>query len=220
MEKNAASRILLNYSKLSPVTREAIVPAIKDIASISLFSSLDNREIKVEPENLHDVSIQIMQGIRTTRTVSNAALGTLFFVLAFAGALLNLPSFLKLKEQSIFVKTAWRYVILLLLLLPKFAYDVCSDVAGITNLVITNIGSILALSALHTAYVYMVYFAVQHTFVAHTLLLCSIATTFLATWKIARKDQYTSLEYLGVGINVFGAYLCCCEGAPIPRTLR
>jgi hypothetical protein len=162
--------------------------------------------------------MQIMQGIRTARSVSVASLGTILFVLAFAGALLNLPSFLMLKEQSIFVKTAWRYVILLVLMLPKFAYDVCSDVAGVINVFIANAGSILALSALHTVYIYMVYFAVQQTFVAHTLLLCSIATTYLATWKIARKDLYTSLEYIGIGFNVFGAYLCCCEGSPIPRT--
>ena len=80
-----------------------------------------------------------------------------------------------------------------------------------------NIIDIFLISVINTLYVYLVYASVKHTYGVHTILLCSIATTFISTWKIARKTAYTSMEYIGIGINVFGAYLCCCEGSYEPR---
>jgi drug/metabolite transporter (DMT)-like permease len=76
----------------------------------------------------------------------------------------------------------------------------------------------LILAGLNTAQVYMVYFAVQKTYVAHTLLLCSIAPTFLATWRIAKNAPFTRLELLGIGLNVFGAYWCCCDAGPFDKS--
>lgn len=150
--------------------------------------------------------------VEEKRETDIAAIGIICFILAFAGAVLNLPCFLHLSGEPIYLKIIWRYLILLIVLLPKFLIDLLSNIENIFNIFLANIFPILLLAILNTAQVYMIYYAVRHTYVAHTLLLCSIAPTFLATWKIAKNAPYTRLELLGIGFNVFGAYWCCCDG--------
>ena len=147
------------------------------------------------------------------RSSKDATAGIIFFLLAFTGALINLPSVCALKEvKSNFLKVIWRYIGLFVLICPKFIVDIIKNLDCLGKLLYSNVVPIIYLSFLNTVYVCMTYYAVNHTYIAHTLLLCSIATTFLTTWKIIRREQYTTIEYIGVGINVFGAYLCCCEG--------
>ena len=143
-----------------------------------------------------------------------AIVGLVFLVLSLAAAIVNLPSFLKLSEQSIYLKVMWRYLTLLAILSPTIIMDFMEDAPRLVSLIYANLLPVSILSVLHTGYVYLIYFAATKTFVAHTILLCSIPTTFSATWKIARRLPFTRLEYIGIGANVFGAYLCCCE-API-----
>jgi len=129
-------------------------------------------------------------------------------------AIVNIPSFLMLGEQSIYLKVMWRYLTLLVILSPPLIMEIMDDAPRFVELVYKNLLPVFLLSILHTGYVYLVYYAATKTFVAHTILLCSIPTTFSATFKIARRLPFTRLEYIGIGINVFGAYLVCCE-API-----
>jgi len=140
----------------------------------------------------------------------------MLFLLAFLGAILNLPSFLMLGTGSIFRRMIWRYLGLLIFLSPKMLYDFLANTEKISQALFNNVVPIFLLSFLNTLYVYLVYYAVSHTYVAHTLLLCSIPSTFYCTWKIARRSPYTTVEYVGIGVNVFGAYLCCCEGSSQP----
>jgi len=144
-----------------------------------------------------------------------ATIGTILLIFSLAAAILHLPSFRLLSTESIFVRIAWRYIVLFLMFAPKMAYDSYNNVFNFVDGIIEHAGPVFGLSLLNLTYVYMLYFAVLHTFVAHTLLLGSIPTTFYAVWKIASKQPFTRLEYIGIGINVFGAYLCCCEGAPL-----
>lgn len=145
----------------------------------------------------------------------NATFGIILLVCALFAAIIHLPSFKLLKATSIYLRIIWRYIIFLLILIPKLVFDIIQHAPNLSSIIAPCLGPIFFLSLLNTAFVFLVYFAVEHTFVAHTLLLCSIGTTYVATWKIANQDPYTRLDYLGIGFNVFGAYLCCCEGAPL-----
>ena len=178
---------------------------------------IEDTTIKAQGMNLADLSIEIFQELDISKPSKEASTGVVLFLMAFIGAVLNLPSFLLVGGESICQKIIWRYFGLLVFISPRFLYDFLSATDALGKAFFSNIIPIFFLAILNTIYVYLVYFAVKHTFVAHTLLLCSIGTTFLATWKIARRAQYTTIEYIGVGVNVFGAYLCLCEGAPIPR---
>ena len=165
--------------------------------------------------NALEISIDLIKP-QPERSSEQTTLGVVLFLIALLAAILNLPSFLLLEAKSIYIRIAWRYMIVFLLFAPKLFFDAYNDIFKFIESVAGFAGPLFGLALLNTINVYLVYFAVEHTFVAHTLLLCSIPTTFLATWKIASKQPFTRLEYLGIGINVFGAYLCCCEGAPIP----
>ena len=178
-------------------------------------SFLEIKRIDVDKLDLAEMSDIAYQRIVPSKGLGDTAIGIILFILAFIGALVNLPSFLLLPAESIYQRIIWRYAVLALLISPKFLYDVMVNITSLWSILLANIFPIFFLSLLNTAYVYMIYFAVRHTFVAHTLLLCSISTTFISTWKIIRSDKYTAVEYIGIGINVFGAYLCCCEGAPL-----
>ena len=151
------------------------------------------------------------------RSTQDTLYGVGFLVVSLAAAIVNLPSFLKLGEQSIYLKVMWRYGVLLILDSPLLLYDFLTSATPFDELVTANFTTVFFLSMLNCAYVFMVYNALLHTFAAHTLLLCSMATTFTTVWKMASKRQFSRLEYLGIGANVFGAYLCCCEGGPLRR---
>jgi len=98
---------------------------------------------------------------------------------------------------------------------PAMLLDIATTDAFVMDILRHNTGPVFFVSLLSTAYTYMIYFAATQTYVVHTLLMCSIATTFITTWKIARKLPFTKIEYFGIAANVFGSYLCCCEGAYI-----
>ena len=164
--------------------------------------------------------MDLFNGMTRESTSGDTTIGILLLVFAFIGAVLNLPCFLLLQAESIYQRIIWRYLVLALLISPKFIYDLLANITAFWDIFLANIFPVFFLSLLNTAYVYIVYFAVNHTFVAHTLLLCSIGTAFSSTWKIIKREQYTTIEYIGIGINVFGAYLCCCEGAPLESKPR
>lgn len=189
------------------------------------FHYIDDENFKIEKLNLNDISMELLQGISSSRTGGMTFIGVLFFICAFIGALLNLPSFIlssKDGEISTPIKVIWRYGILIIGLLPLLINDVLSNFERIWDIIFSNYIQLFSLAFLQTIYVYLVYFSAQKTYIAHTILLCSIPTTFLATWKIAKRARYTSIEYLGIAINVFGAYLCCCDcsGAEVTHFIR
>eukprot|EP00826_Nyctotherus_ovalis_P053564 TRINITY_DN6982_c0_g6_i1.p2 TRINITY_DN6982_c0_g6~~TRINITY_DN6982_c0_g6_i1.p2 ORF type:complete len:174 (-),score=33.12 TRINITY_DN6982_c0_g6_i1:689-1210(-) len=167
--------------------------------------------------NLTDVSIDLLHGLTPIKPNSDAAVGAILVLLAFLGAVVNIPSFLLLQAESIYQRIIWRYCVLALFITPRFIFDILMSITSIWNIFIANIIPIFFLSLLNTAYVYMVYFAARHTFVLHTVFLCSVGSTFATAWKIIKKEPYTSLEYIGLGLNVFGIYLCCCESSPLDR---
>lgn len=213
-ERAEAYKILKNFAKLSPTARQAIVAAMKEVAGNSLCLSLENVELSEDTMNVLEISIDLAKQPRE-RAIGEAALGIILLLISLCAAIFNLPSFLLLEAKSIYLRIAWRYMILFLIFMPKLVFDAYNNVFLFVESVTTYSGQVFGLALLNTVYVYLVYYAVQHTFVVHTLLLCSIATTFNATWKIASKQPFTRLEYVGIGVNVFGAYLCCCEGAPL-----
>jgi hypothetical protein len=139
-------------------------------------------------------------------------------LLSLAGAIVNLPSFLKLSDSSVYLKVMWRYLALLVIISPKIVIDFVNDAPRLIEITYVNMFPVFLLSLIHYIFVLMIYFAATQTFVAHVILLCSIPTTFATTWKIARSMPFTRLEYLGIAFNVFGAYLCCCE-APILESI-
>ncbi len=222
-EKAAAYRILKNFAKLSPESRQALFPGLQEVSGtfLTFFVGnqapvLENTELPTKPLNILEISVEL-EKTRPERSTEQTTLGTVLFLISLLAAILNLPSFLLLEAKSIYLRIAWRYMIVLLLFVPKLLFDAYNDVFKFVESVSGFAGSVFGLALLNTINLYLVYFAASHTFVAHTLLLCSIPTTFLATWKIASKQPFTRLEYVGIGINVFGAYLCCCEGAPLER---
>jgi hypothetical protein len=144
-------------------------------------------------------------------------IGVAYLLISLLAAVVHLPAFLALSEQSIYLKVAWRYLVLLVLSLPLLAYDLLTTTGDIGVMIARNFSSIFFLSVANAIHVYLIYHSVQMTFVAHTLLLGSIGSTFGAVWKIISGQPYTRLEYLGIAANVFGAYLCSCEGGPLPR---
>lgn len=145
-------------------------------------------------------------------------IGVVLLVLGLVGGIVNLPSYLMLKEQSIFLRVIWKYATMTAVFAPFMIIDFATTDSFILSVIAENFPALVVLSVIETLYAYLVYIAAMQTFVVHTLLLCSISTTFLTTWKIARRLPFTRIEYIGIGINVFGAYLCCCEGAYISST--
>lgn len=153
-----------------------------------------------------------------SRRTLPSLIGVVLLIVGLAGGIVNLSSFLMLKEQSIFLKVIWKYITMTAIFSPFMIIDFATTDNFILWIIAENFPSLIILSIIETLYTYMVYIAVMQTYILHVLLLCSISTTFLATWKIARRLPFTRLEYLGIGINVFGAYLCCCDSAEIPST--
>ena len=130
---------------------------------------------------------------------------------------MNIPCFLILQAESIYLRIIWKYLALALFISPRFIYDIIANITSLWDIFIANIFPIFLLSFLNTAYVYMVYYAVNYTFVSHALFLCMLGPAFSTAWKIIKREPYTSLEYIGMGLNIFGAYLFCCESGPSER---
>ena len=219
--------MLKSYARMPVELRQATLNSLQEIASIPLFSIslLDAKEIKEESMGKEEMTLDMESknqieeaSSRTQKDHSPKVAGIILFLLALGGGVINLPSFLKLHENSVYIKVIWRFMFLLIILVPWLIYDITNNVARMPELITANISPILLLSLLYSGFVYLIYHAVTLTFVAHTVLLFSIGTTFVATWKIARSQAYTRLEYLGIAANVFGAYLCCCEGAIVYST--
>lgn len=205
-DRTEVDKILDAYSKLPAATRRALAPVMLNMASKDPLRNVD--ENSGSATGLAGLELS---ALRKNLNVGPAVVGLLFLALSLLSAIVNLPSFLMLAEQSIYLKVIWRYAALLAVLVSPIITDFMEDAPRLAHLLYSNIFPVLFLSLLHASNVYLVYFAVSHTFVVHTLLLCSIPTTFLAAWRIARRLPFTRLEYLGIGFNVFGAYLCCCE---------
>lgn len=148
-----------------------------------------------------------------------AAIGIAIFLIALLAAILNPSFFLLLEAKSIYLRIAWRYMVVLLVFIPKLVFDVYNDIFYFVECVSDFAGPVFGLAIVNTLYVYLMYFSLTHTFMVHTLLLCSIPTTFLATWRIASRQPFTRFDYIGIALNVFGAYLCCCEGGPLSSIL-
>lgn len=180
-----------------------------------LIHTIENEEIKGKKLNLNDLSFDI-EPHPLPKGLIPSLIGLFFLLLSLFGSIMNLPSYLMLKEQSIYVKIVWKHIVMTSIFSPFMILDLATSDIFIIKVIVDNISSLITLSIISTLYNYLVYYAVTQTFVVHTLLLCSIATTFITTWKIARRLPFNRIEYIGIGFNVFGAYLCCCEGVEIP----
>lgn len=163
----------------------------------------------------HKFSIDLFQGLDTSRPKSDTAIGVILFVLAFVGCTVNLPCFLSLQTESYFHRIVWRYLVLGLLITPRFLYDVSANVAFVWDLLLASIFPVFFLALLNTCYIYLVCLAVHKTFVVHTLFLSSFGGVLNVVWKIVRGGGYTAVEYIGIALSVFGAYLFCCEDASL-----
>ena len=127
------------------------------------------------------------------------------------GAVIDIPCFLKLNEQSIYLKIIWRYIAIIVLLIPILTLDFLIDPYKLLKLILKDAFKVFILSMLHIAYIYLIYFSAENTLIIYTMLLCSMSTIFSTTWKIIRGIYFTRIEYIGLGISLIGAYFCCCE---------
>ena len=167
-----------------------------------------------EQFNPLEISIDLDRTIIELGT-KQAAFGIIIFLIALLGTVLNPSFFLVLDANSIYLRIAWRYIVILLLLIPKLIFDGYRDLFYFVECISDFAGPTFGLAFLNTLYNFLMYYSITHTYMVHSLLLCGIPSTFAVAWKIASKQFYSKLEYIGLGINIFGAYLCCCEGAPI-----
>lgn len=110
-----------------------------------------------------------------------------------------------------YLKIMWRYMIMLGITLPLMITDCMQSVQDFFSLMCNEIASVLILSLLHMAYVCLMYYSAENTFVMHTLVLSSTSIMFVALWKAVRRDPFTRLELIGIVVNVIGIYLCYCE---------
>jgi len=106
-------------------------------------------------------------------------------------------------------------MVILLVFVPKLIFDGYTNILYFVECISDFAGPVFGLAVVHTLYVYLMYFSLTRTFFFHTLLLCGLPTTFISAWRIASKQPFTRFEYIGIGFNVFGAYLCCNEGEPL-----
>lgn len=175
---------------------------------------LENEEIKGRKVNLNELSFD-MESRPAPKGTLPSLIGLFLLLLGLLGGILHLPSYLKLNEQSIFLKVIWKYITMTAIFAPFMIIDFATTDNFILWVIAENFPSLIILSIIDTLYIYMIYISISQTYVLHTLLLTGIATTFLTTWKIARRLPFTRIEYIGIGINVFGAYLCCCDSGEI-----
>ena len=217
-QKAAAYKLLKTYAKLPAESREAMLPSMMKVAGNILLDWVESKELPGERVDVHKYSFDLLPTPEPL-SVWETQQGLMYLVVALVAAIVNLPSFLILEQQSAYLKVSWRYLVLLVLSAPLLLRDLLTSTQDFGILLATNFSGIFFLSVANAAHVYLIYHAVKLTFVAHTLLLGSISTTFLAVWKIVSGQLYSRLEYLGIAANVFGAYLCCCEGGPLPRIL-
>jgi drug/metabolite transporter (DMT)-like permease len=119
-----------------------------------------------------------------------------------------------LSEYSVQLRIIWRFTFLLIAAFPWFLKDLLTNSTVVNEAILSFTIKIAFAALFNCASIYLIYFSATKTYVAHTVLLCSIAPTFIAAWKIARGIRFTIIDYVGIGANVFGAYLCCCEGPP------
>eukprot|EP00826_Nyctotherus_ovalis_P045802 TRINITY_DN5101_c0_g2_i4.p1 TRINITY_DN5101_c0_g2~~TRINITY_DN5101_c0_g2_i4.p1 ORF type:complete len:272 (-),score=24.05 TRINITY_DN5101_c0_g2_i4:233-1048(-) len=132
--------------------------------------------------------------------------------------MVELPCFLKLGEQSVYLKVMWKYAAILVILASTLFLDFFNGVYSFTELIFKDIFKVLILSLIHAAFVYLIYFSAEKTLVIHTLLLSSMATTFITSWKILRRIPFSHLEYIGIAINVLGVYFCCYGTSAVDST--
>ena len=167
---------------------------------------------------MSDISFDV-QPDKPPRGVLQTAFGLMLLAISLAAAIVNLPSFIALNSRSFFLRIIWRHLVELVILSPFLILDFISIEVSLFEMLSANLMPIFFLSLIYTFNVILVYYAAMHTYVVHTLLLCSIPTTFITLWKIVRRLPFSRLEYVGVALNVFGAYLCWCEGATIPSKI-
>jgi len=139
-------------------------------------------------------------------------------IFALLGAIVNLPCFYILKEKPVMLIVIWRYIGVLYIAFPKLIIDLYTQYRNYDMLeFIKNNYLLISCTAFAlTMSQFFIYKAALLTYFAHTLLLSGISGCFIVFWKIASKQGYTKIEYIGLGINVFGAYLCCCDANSLP----
>jgi len=143
------------------------------------------------------------------KAIGSAVIGLIFLVIALFSATINLPCFLVLSEQSIYLKIMWKYTTILLILIIILSLDFSNGLYSFMKLLLKDMFKVFILSIVHTAFIYLLYFSAEKTLVIHTLMLSSMATTFITSWKILRRIPFTHLEYIGIAINILGIYFCC-----------
>jgi len=141
----------------------------------------------------------------------STAIGLIFLVLALFGSIVNVPSFLILKEQSIYLRVIWRYLITLIITVPILMIELYNTTDKLLTSINENKGSLIIQSILQTIYVYLVYYAATKTFVSHTLIFSTIPILFISIWKLISHLPFTRLDYIGIILVIFGMLLCLFE---------
>lgn len=149
------------------------------------------------------------------RTRMATILGLVFLVLSLAGSVLNIPSFLMLADQSIYLKVMWRHSVVLIFTLPPVVIQYFNDAEMFLALVSANWCLMFLQGLLQTVYVYLVYYAANKTFVSHSLIFSTLPLVYSSLWKIVRRFPLTRIDYIGLSMVFFGMFLCLCESNAI-----
>ena len=167
---------------------------------------IENSDIPAEQFNPLEISIDLDRKV-TELGIKQASFGIIIFFIALLGTVLNPSFFLILDANSIYLRIAWRYIIILLLLIPKLIFDGYRDLFYFVECISDFAGPTFGLAILNTLYNFLMYYSISHTYMVHSLLLCGIPSAFPLAWKIASKQFYSRLAYIGLGLNIFCVYL-------------
>ena len=202
-DKQTVNNIIKTYSKLSLLGKKIFIAFIKDDSGMFLLNFIDTD---------HNIASKFHVSNELTNTT---IIGLIYLLFSLIGNIINLPSFLILDEQSFYLKITWRYMTIFVFVLPVIFLNCIETTQCILSLIFGNFISILLLSILHTAYIYLLYLSAEKTYIIHTLLICSISKVFITLWKAIRSLPLTKIEFVAIGFCLLGVYLCYWESNSI-----
>ena len=146
-----------------------------------------------------------------------ASLGILLLICAIAGATIDIPSFLVLNTKPIFLRIIWKHLIIIYFFLPKLLLDFKTHNFSFLQFLYKHYITYIWLSISLIFYQYFIYMCAMKSYIMHALLLGGLGSTFLIAWKIASKQAYGKIEYLGITANIIGIYFCYWETSGLQR---
>ena len=135
--------------------------------SKEIVNTIENEEIKGKKLNLNDLSFDI-EPHPLPKGLIPSLIGLFFLLLSLFGSIMNLPSYLMLKEQSIYVKIVWKHIVMTSIFSPFMILDLATSDIFIISVIVDNISSLITLSIISTLYNYLVYYAVTNLCCSHS----------------------------------------------------